>query len=68
MAISKVELKDYPKSIFFEETKIILKQMKSCIYKINIDDKRGTGFFTKIRINNQLIPVFITNYHVLNIE
>ena len=65
MAINEVELKDYPKPIFCEQTKIILKQMKTCLCKININGKRGSGFFTKIP-NDKMVPVFITNNHVIN--
>ena len=68
MAINETELKGYPRPVFFEETKKILEQMKTSICKINIDGKKGTGFFTKIPINEKLIPVFITNHHVINKE
>ena len=47
MAINEKELKDYPKPIFFEETKTILEQMKKNICKININGEKGTGFFVK---------------------
>ena len=40
--------------------------MKTCICKININGKRGSGFFTKIPINDKMVPVFITNNHVIN--
>lgn len=66
MSINEVELKDYPKPIFCEQTKIILRQMKTCICKININGNRGSGFFTKISINDKMVPVFITNYHIIN--
>ena len=42
--------------------------MTKNIFKININSEKGTGFFTKIAINDELIPVFITNYHVLSRE
>lgn len=66
MSINEVELKDYPKPIFCEQTKIILRQMKTCICKININGNRGSGFFTKISMNDKMVPVFITNYHIIN--
>ena len=68
MAINEKELKDYPKPILYESTKKILDQMAKNICRININGERGTGFFTKIPVNDKLIPVFITNYHVINQE
>ncbi len=52
-------------SMTIEKTEIILDQMKKCICKV-IGDKIGTGFFCKILYENKLIPVLITNYHVIN--
>ena len=52
-------------SIAIEKTEIILEQMKKCICKV-FGDKIGTGFFCKILFQNKLIPVMITNYHVIN--
>ena len=70
MAINETALQDYPKPIFYESTKKILEQMANNICKINIDNskenKRGTGFFTKIPVDDKLIPVLVTNYHVIN--
>ena len=41
--------------------------MENCICKIFCQNgKIGTGFFTKIRFQNNLLPVLITNNHVLN--
>ena len=39
--------------------------MSKCICKLN-GEKIGTGFFCKIEHKNELIPVLITNYHVIN--
>ena len=52
-------------SMTIEKTEIILDQMKKCICKV-IGDNIGTGFFCKILYENKLIPVMITNYHVIN--
>ena len=68
MEINEAELNDFPKPIFYETTKKILKQMAQNICKINIEGKRGTGFFTKIPVDDKLITVIITNYHVINKE
>ena len=41
--------------------------MENCICKIYLEDgKKGTGFFCKIPFLNNLLPVLITNNHVLN--
>ena len=52
--------------ISIESTKKILKQMKKCVCKIYINGNIGTGFFTKIPYNNQLLKVLITNNHIIN--
>ena len=52
-------------SMTIEKTEKILNQMKTCICKV-IGDKIGTGFFCKILYQNKLIPVMITNYHVIS--
>ena len=41
------------------------KEKGKCICKIN-GSKIGTGFFCKIKYGNELIPVLITNYHVID--
>ena len=41
-----------------------LKRMSKCICKLS-GEKIGTGIFCKIKYNNKLIPVLITNYHVI---
>ena len=57
-----------PIIISFECTKKILEQMRNCICKIRIGNKRGTGFFCKIPFTNKnnIISVFITNNHAIN--
>ena len=49
-----------------EETE--LKNLGKCICKINGKEKIGTGFFCKITIKDKLVPVLITNNHVINDE
>jgi len=65
-----IEEKPIPVSI--EGAKKILFQMENCICKIYLKNVvKGTGFFCKIPFNNNLLPVLITNNHVLkenNIE
>ena len=43
----------------------ISHQMKTCICKIYINGGIGTGFFSKIPYNNELLKVLITNNHIL---
>ena len=63
--IKEKDLKIYPKAVSFESTKIILEQMKNNLCKIIMEDgSKGTGFFCKI--NNNKLPVLITNNHVIN--
>jgi hypothetical protein len=66
--INEKLINDNPIIIPFDCTKKILEQMKKCICKITIDKEKGTGFFCKIPFpdKNNMIPVFITNNHVIN--
>ena len=59
-------IEEQPIPVSLEGTKKILYQMENCICKIYCEnDKIGTGFFTKIKFKNNLLPVLITNYHIL---
>ena len=51
--------------ITIEKTETILDQMKKCVCKV-IGNKIGTGFFCKVLYQNELIPVMITNYHIID--
>jgi len=56
-----------PLPVSLEGTKKIIEQMEKCICKIYLNKGGlGTGFFCKIPFNNSLLPVLITNNHVLN--
>ena len=67
-AINQEKLvEEQPRPVSIEGTREILSQMENCtciIYKE--DGKKGTGFFCKIPFLNYLLPVLITNNHVLN--
>ncbi len=52
----------YPSPVSIDKTEKILKQMKECVCRIFNNEKKGTGFFTKIYDRSFLI----TNNHVLN--
>ena len=60
----------YPNIISYECTKRIKEQMEKNICKINIGKSQGTGFFCKIPFPdlNNMLPVFITNNHIINNE
>ena len=64
---NEMMLERFSKPITYEKTKLILKQMESCICRIKINDKKGTGTFCKIPFpdKNNLLPVLITNNHVI---
>ena len=56
-----------PNPISIEGMDKILFQMKNSICRIiKNDGNKGTGFFCRIPYNNNLLPVLITNNHVLN--
>ena len=60
-------IKEQPIPVSLENTKKILFQMENCICKIYMNNGGiGTGFLCKIPFNNNLLPVLITNNHVLN--
>ena len=61
-------LRGCPNILSYECTKKIIEQMEKCICKINIGNEQGTGFFCKIPFpdKNHLIPVFMTNNHLIN--
>ena len=50
-------------------TEIILSQMKKCVCKILKNDGiKGSGFFCEIPYQGKLLPVLVTNNHVLNLN
>ena len=60
-------IKEQPIPVPIEGTKKILFQMENCVCKIYLEKGGiGTGFFCKIPFNNNLLPVLITNNHILN--
>ena len=61
-------LNGYPNIISYDCSKKIIEQMERNICKINIGEEQGTGFFCKIPFPSQdkILPVFITNNHVIN--
>ena len=63
-------LTGYPNIIPLECAKKITEQMEKNICKIKIGNEQGTGFFCLIPFpdNKNMLPVFITNNHIINKE
>ena len=62
----EVLIQDQPIPVPIEGIKKILFQLENCICQIyNKKGGKGTGFFTQILFQNKLLPVLITNNHVL---
>ena len=65
--IKEVLIEDQPIPVPIKGIKKILFQLENCICQIyQKKGGKGTGFFCKILFQNQLLPVLITNNHVLN--
>ena len=64
----EAKLESYPKWVSLETTEEIIKQMKTKICKIYLNNgKKGTGFFCNISLPNQnKLNVLITNNHIIN--
>ena len=61
-------LKGHTNPVLYKSMKYIIKQMETSICKIKSNNNLGTGFFCVIPFPdmNNLLPVLITNNHVLN--
>ena len=64
-SIKEKYIKTSPEPVSLEGTKQILNQMNDSVCRI-YNDCKGTGFFTKIPYKSKLLPVLITNNHVIN--
>ena len=65
--IKEILIQDQPIPVSIEGIKKILFQLENCICQIyQKNGGKGTGFFCKILFQNKLLPVLITNNHVLN--
>ena len=64
--IEEGEIKGAIESITMKQTQTILNQMNKSICKILGEEKNGTGFFCKLDIDNEKIPVLITNFHIID--
>ncbi len=61
-------IENYPKAVSLKKTEIIMEQMKKKVCNVCVGDGvKGTGFFCKIpSFDNKLLPVLITNNHIIN--
>ena len=68
--IKQKEVNPYIREISIDQMQIIKNQMEKCVCKIKCNEGTGTGFFCKIPFPNfyNLMPVLITNNHILNEE
>ena len=65
----EVLIEDQPIPVSIQGIKKILFQLENCICQIyQRKGGKGTGFFCKILFNNKLLPVLITNNHVIGEE
>ena len=65
----EILIQDQPIPVPIEGIKKILSQLENCICQIHKKNGgKGTGFFCKILFKNKLLPVLITNNHVLKEE
>jgi len=65
--VKETLIQDQPIPVPIEGLKTILFQLENCICQIyQKNGGIGTGFFCKILFQNKLLPVLITNNHVLN--
>ena len=63
-------IQGYPNIVSLESSQKIIEQMKKNVCQIQSDESQGTGFFCKIPFPdmNNMLPVLITNNHVINEE
>ena len=54
-----------PEPVSLDGTRTIINQMYYCVCKI-YNNGEGSGFFTKIPFKSKMLPVLITNNHVIN--
>ena len=53
-----------PSPVSLKGTEKIIDQMNNCVCWI-YNNGKGTGFFTRIPFKNKLLPVLVTNNHVI---
>ena len=63
----EIYINSSPEPVSLKGTEEIANQMKNSVCKI-YNNGNGTGFFTKIPYKSKLLPVLITNSHVIKKE
>jgi len=58
--------KEFIKPVSIHGTHTILDQMINCVCKIEIKNKEGTGFFCRIKYEENETYVFMTSYQILD--
>ena len=56
----------YLPQVSLNSTNKLVFQMENCICKIYKEEGTATGFFCKIPFKKELLPVLITNNHLIN--
>ena len=58
--------KKFSSPVTINEIDIISEQMKKCIFKIENENRNGTGLFCYIPYKNEKLKVMITSYKIIN--
>ena len=63
-----VLLPNYPNIVPYESSRKIIEQMENAICQIKTENMQATGFFCRIPFpdKNNMLPVLITNNHIIN--
>ena len=64
--IDEGEIKGAIEPVTLKQTEKIVNQMNKSVCKIKMNIKSGTGFFCKLNLIKEKIPVLITNFHIIN--
>ncbi len=59
-------IRSLPEPITLKTTEKIIDQMNNCICRISNKNRKGTGFFVKIKYKKNILSVLITNNHIIN--
>ena len=65
-SIKKKYMSTLPEPVSLKGTEKIIDQMNNAICRIYYNNRKGIGFFIKIPSKTLLLPVLITNNHIIN--
>ena len=57
-----------PEPVSLEKSEVIIDQMKKCVCRIYYNNNMGTGFFIKIPYKSKLLPILMTNNHIIDLK